>query len=160
MKKVNRIILLFPVLFFITGCDKDFEAINTNPQAINTISDPGLLLTNILRNTSTAGTWEAEATIVQHFVLPYNQGATLGYQFNDNAPGLNAGPWGVYTGVLRTTDHLIGLVKDNSARSNLYNMARIWKAYHFMWLVDHYGDVPYSETERAQKEGLFYPKYD
>ncbi len=64
MKKVNRIILLFPVLFFITGCDKDFEAINTNPQAINTISDPGLLLTNILRNTSTAGTWEAEATIV------------------------------------------------------------------------------------------------
>jgi hypothetical protein len=39
-------------------------------------------------------------------------------------------------------------------------MARIWKAYHYMWLVDHYGDVPYSEAERGQGEGLFYPKYD
>lgn len=160
MKKWKLIIILCPALFFITGCDKNFEKINTNPNAITQISDPGLLFTNILRNTSTGGDWMAESTIVQQFVLPYNLGATLGYQFNDNAPGLNAGPWGVYTGVLRTTGQLIALVKDNPAKSNLYNMARIWKAYHFMWLVDHYGDVPYLEAEQGQEEGLFYPKYD
>src|SRR5687768_12549006 len=160
MKKLNLIILLSSFLFFITGCDKDFEKINTNPNAILQVSDPGLLFTNILRNASTAGGWDAESTIIQHFVLPYNLGATLGYQFNDNNGGINAGPWGVYTGVLRTTTFLIDLVKDNPARSNLYNMARIWKAYHFMWLVDHYGDVPYFEAEQGQEAGLFYPKYD
>ena len=160
MKKLFRIIVSFSALLFITGCDKNFERINTNPNAITQVSDPGLLFTNILRNTATAGDWMAESTIAQQFVLPYNLGATLGYQFNDNAPGLNAGPWGVYTGVLRTTGQLIKLVKDNPARSNLYNMARIWKAYHYMWLVDHYGDVPYSEAEQGQEEGLFYPKYD
>ena len=160
MKKINRVILFFASLFFVTGCDKDFETINTSPTQITQISDPGLLFTNILRNTSTAGGWDAESTIIQHFVLPYNLGATLGYQFNDNNGGINSGPWGVYTGVLRTTTFLINQVKDNPARSNLYNMARIWKAYHYMWLVDHYGDVPYTEAERGQDEALFYPKYD
>jgi hypothetical protein len=160
MKRLNRIIILSSALFFITGCDKNFEVINRNPNAITQISDPGLLLTNILRNTATAGDWTAESTIAQQFVLPYNLGATLGYQFNDNNPGLNAAPWGVYTGVLRTTAQLMELVKDNPARSNLYNMARIWRAYHYMWLVDHYGDVPYSEAGLGRQEGLFYPKYD
>src|SRR3954462_4872457 len=110
MKKMYRIIILSSTLFFITACDKNFELINTNPNAITQISDPGLLLTNILRNTTTAGDWNAESTIVQQFVLPYNLGATLGYQFNDNAAGLNAAPWAVYTGVLRTTQQLITLV--------------------------------------------------
>ncbi|TDH23475.1 SusD/RagB family nutrient-binding outer membrane lipoprotein [Segetibacter sp. 3557_3] len=160
MNNLKRILTMCLAVSLMTSCDKGFEQLNTNPLAITQISDPGLLLTNILRNTSTAGGWDAESTIVQHFVLPYNVGATLGYQFNDNNPGINAGPWGVYTGVLRTTGQLITLVKDNPARSNLYNMARIWRAYHFMWLVDHYGDVPYSEALQGQAEGKFYPKYD
>ena len=158
--KLYRIILLSAALFLITGCDKDFEKVNTNPNAILQVSDPGLLFTNILRNTTTAGDWNGESTIVQQFVLPYNLGATLGYQFNDNNGGTNSGPWGVYTGVLRTTAFLLDLVKDKPAKSNLYSMARIWKAYHYMWLVDHYGDVPYTEAERGQDEALFYPKYE
>jgi hypothetical protein len=160
MKKMKRIIIAASLLLFMAGCDKRFEEINTNPYAIKSINDPGMLLTNILRNTATAGNWDAESTIIQHFVLPYNLGATMGFNFNDNNLGQSAAPWGVYLGVLRTTHALINYVKDNPARSNLYNMARIWRAYHYMWLVDHYGDVPYTEAERGQSEGLFYPKYD
>ena len=118
MKKLNRIIILSSFLFFITGCDKDFEKVNTNPNAILQVSDPGLLFTIILRNTSTAGGWDGESTIIQHFVLPYNLGATLGYQFNDNNGGINSGPWGAYTGVIRTTTFLIDLVKDNPTSPN------------------------------------------
>jgi len=142
------------------GCDKDFKEINTNPYAIRSISDPGMLLTNILRNTSVAGDWSAESTIIQHFVNPYNLGATLGFNFNDASPGLNAAPYGIYTGELRTIGSLLDYVKNDPARNNLYNMARIWKAYHYMWLVDHYGDVPYFEAERGSSEGIFYPKFD
>ena len=160
MKKMKRLIIVTSVLIFMAGCDKNFESINRNPQAILTINDPGMLLTNILRNTSTAGDWLAESTIIQQFVLPYNLGATTGYNFNDNNPGLNGAPWGVYTGTIRTAAALMDYVKNDTARTNLYNMARIWKAYHYMWLVDHYGHVPYSEAERGQGEGVFYPKYD
>ena len=160
MKTMKRLLIATAALVFMAGCNKDFKEINTNPLAIKTINDPGMLLTNILRNTATAGDWTAESTIIQQFVLPYNLGATVGYQFNDPNPAISGAPWGVYTGVLRTTQSLIDYVKTDSTRPNLYNMARIWRAYHYMWLVDHYGDVPYSEAELGQKEGVFYPKYD
>lgn len=160
MKIIKKLVVATAALVFMAGCDKDFKDINTSPLAIKQINDPGMLLTNILRNTSTGGDWQGESTIIQHFVLPYNLGATLGYNFNDNAAALNGGPWGAYTGVIRTTVVLMNYVKNDPSRTNLYNMARIWKAYHFMWLVDHYGDVPYSDAERGQTEGIFYPKYD
>jgi hypothetical protein len=102
MKRIKQLIVATSVLIFFAGCDKDLEEVNTNPLRIDQIADPGMLLTNILRGTSTAGNWDAESTIIQQFVLPYNLGATLGYQFNDNNPGISGGPWGVYTGVIRT----------------------------------------------------------
>ncbi len=44
--------------------------------------------------------------------------------------------------------------KDNPERSNVYNMARIWKAYCIIGiLVDSYGDVPYSEAGQAVTDG-------
>jgi len=160
MKNLSRIILIALPLFFMAGCDEGFEEANTSPTFIPKISDPGLLLTNILRNTSAGGGWQGESTIVQHFVLPYNLGTTAGYQFNENVDGTNSGPFGLYTGTIRTSQALMDMTKDDPARTNLYNMAKIWRAYHFMYLVDHYGDVPYSEAQKAQTEGLFYPKYD
>ena len=36
--------------------------------------------------------------------------------------------------------------KDVPARSNLYNMARIFQAYAFMILTDEYGEIPYTEA--------------
>ncbi|MEI9944320.1 MAG: SusD/RagB family nutrient-binding outer membrane lipoprotein [Chitinophagaceae bacterium] len=160
MKKIKRIIIAASALAFMAGCNKDFKEINTNPYAITSINDPGLILTNILRGTSVGGDWAAESTIIQHFVLPYNLGATLGFNFNDASPGLNAAPYNLYTGTLRTITFLMNTVKNDPARSNLYNMTRIWKAYHYMYLVDHYGDVPYSEAERGSSEGIFFPKFD
>ena len=50
MKNVKRLILAAFALVFMAGCDKHFEEINTNPQAILQINDPGMLLTNILRH--------------------------------------------------------------------------------------------------------------
>jgi hypothetical protein len=160
MKRYSKIVMLSFALLFMAGCDKGFEEVNTSPLPILDLSDPGLLFTNVLRNTSVAGNWMAESTIVQQFLLPYNTGNTLGFQFNDPSQNLNNGPWNVYTGNLRTIVHLAGLLKD-TPRTNMYNETRIWKALHFMWLVDHYGDVPYFEAVRAQApDNIYYPKYD
>ena len=142
----------------MAGCDKNFEEINTNPQQVSNV-DPGFLFTNALRNTPLAIGWP-NLPLLNNLFLPYNLGTTLGYQFNENVDGLNAGPFNAYTGSLKHIVHVISLTKDDPARSNLYNMARIWKAYNAMWLVDHYGDVPYFETGLAYLEGSFSPKYD
>ena len=46
------------------------------------------------------------------------------------------------------------------ARSNLYNMARIFQAYAFMILTDEYGDIPYTEGGAGYTDQIFFPKYD
>ncbi|MBE7173038.1 MAG: SusD/RagB family nutrient-binding outer membrane lipoprotein [Williamsia sp.] len=157
MKKIFRLILVTPAFLFLAGCDKNFKEINTNPQQINNV-DPGYLFTNALRNTP-AFNWMGESTIVQQFVLPYNLGTTSGYQFNENVDGLNNGPWNAYTGSIKYLEQVISVVKDNAARKNLYNETRIWRAYNYMWLVDHYGDLPYTEAGKGLT-GALKPKYD
>ena len=66
----------------IAGCDKDFVEINTNPYAITDI-DPALLFAGAQR-TSLGNGWESESTIIQQFVNPFNLGATLAFNFNED----------------------------------------------------------------------------
>jgi hypothetical protein len=164
MKKKNLVIILSGAMLLLSGCDKNLEEINTSPYQVRNI-DPAYLFTNALRNTP-ASDWMAESTIVQQFVLPYNLGTTAGYQFNENVDGLNSGPFSVYAGSaatpgsLKNLAHVMNAVKEDPSRSNLYNESRIWRAYCFMWLVDHYGDVPYFEAGLGYLESSYTPKYD
>ena len=156
MKKI--LILLSTVVLFLASCDKDFQEINTNPQQVKS-TNPGLLFSNALLGTPSTN-WQVESTIIQQFVLPYNQGVTLGYQFNENVDGINGGPWNTFTGSLKNLEHILPDLKGDATRSNFYNLARIWRAYCYMWLVDHYGDVPYAEAGKAASTGTFYPVYE
>ncbi len=156
IKTFKKLILACSVLLF-AGCDKDFEEINTNPYGINNI-DPGLLFAGAQR-TQISG-WETEHTIVQHFVNPYNSGATLGPNFNEDIDNFNNGKWdALYPGSIKNMVQALALL-EGSNRVNLRSMIRIWKAQAFMGLVDSYGDVPYFEAGKAYLEGKFYPKYD
>lgn len=149
----------------LTACDKDFEQINTNPYAVNAV-DPALLLAGSQR--SHLGTWTAEHTIVQQFVCPYNTGANLGFNFNEDIDGVSTPKWDQsYAGgangnapPVRNLIQAINLLGSGTSRANLLCMLRIWKAQVFMGLVDAYGDVPYSESGKGVSEGIFYPKYD
>src|SRR5690606_32262098 len=158
MKTIKHYILAAAALMFAGACDQDFVEINTNPYAVNEI-DPALLFAGAQR--SHLGTWEAEHTIVQHFVNPYNQGATLGFNFNQDIDGVNNPKWDQsYPSVLRSLIHAIDLLGQGTNRTNPLSMIRIWKAQVFMGLVDNYGDVPYFEAGRAVGDLIYTPKYD
>ncbi|PRY55550.1 SusD-like starch-binding protein associating with outer membrane [Arcticibacter pallidicorallinus] len=147
------------IAFSLSGCDKDFDKVNTNPYALTNIN-PALLFANAQRLTS-GGFYEAEQTVVQQFVNAYNLGATTGFNFNEDSNIFNVPRWNDnYPGPIKFLEQAIELVKDDPARSNLYSQLRIWRAYIFMTLVDTYGDVPYSEAGKAYIGGLYYPKYD
>lgn len=164
LKTCKLLIPICTVLLFV-GCDKDFEKINTNPYAINAV-DPALLFAGAQR--SHIGTWNGEHTIVQQFVSPYNTGATLGFNFNEDVDGNSNPKWDQsYAGgadgnnaPIKNMVQALSLIGDNPALVNLQSMIRIWKAQIFMGLVDDYGDVPYSEAGKALTDGIFYPKYD
>jgi hypothetical protein len=152
------------VLLF-AGCDKDFVEVNTNPYAVNSV-DPALLFAGAQR--THLGTWTAEHTIVQQFVCPYNTGANLGFNFNEDIDGVSNPKWDQsYAGgangnaaPVKNIIHAMNLLGSNTTRVNLMSMLRIWKAQVFMGLVDAYGDVPYSEAGQGLNDAIYYPKYD
>jgi hypothetical protein len=159
MKKLLQLIFLGAFLLSTGGCDKDFVEINTNPFAITSI-DPNLLFAGSQR--ISLGGWESESTVIQQFVNPYNLGATLAFNFNENIDGFQNGSWGQYTGAIKTYTHILNLLKETTTQVNLQSMVRIWKAAVFMDIVDHYGDVPYFNAGLAALEGdvAFFPVYD
>lgn len=165
MKQINRFILIiFIALSMLTACDKGFEELNTNPQALTAI-DPGFLFTTALRNTQ-QGSLEAESTVALQFLNAYS-GLTTGFNLNQANDQYNRPRWNntyigpANNGPVKFLEHAISLLKvDPSSRSNLYNEVRIWRAYNYMTLVDAYGDVPYTEAGQAYLGSNFTPKYD
>lgn len=164
IKTAKKLILISGVLL-LAGCDKDFVKVNTNPYAITSV-DPALLFAGAQR--THLGTWNGEHTIVQQFVVPYNTGANLGFNFNEDIDGNSNPKWDQsYAGgsngngaPIKNMIQALLLLGDNTTQVNLRSMIRIWKAQVFMGLVDEYGDVPYSEAGKAVSETIFFPKYD
>ncbi|ASV32561.1 SusD/RagB family nutrient-binding outer membrane lipoprotein [Maribacter cobaltidurans] len=158
MKTIKHFIPILLASLMIVGCDEDFVEVNTDPYAVRDIN-PALLFAGAQR--SHLGNWTAEHTIVQQFVIPYNQGATLGFNFNEDIDGVNNPKWNEsYPSVIRSLVQAIDLLGEDTDRTNLLSMIRIWKAQVFMGLVDTYGDVPYSEAGKAVGDFIYFPSYD
>ncbi len=158
MKTIKYILPIVLVSLFFQGCDDEFVEVNTNPYAVNEV-DPALLFAGGQR--SHLGNWTAEHTIVQHFVLPYNQGATLGFNFNEDIDGVSNPRWDAsYPSIVRNLIEAMNLLGEDTDRVNLLSMIRIWKAQVFMGLVDTYADVPYSEAGKAVIDLTYFPVYD
>jgi hypothetical protein len=154
---------IYPFIFLIgiilSSCDKDFVEVNTNPVAATDL-DPAYLLTNA-QYSAMLYNIQYQSPIAQQIITPF--GSTLeGGQHNIwYEPGDGSSVWGdLYPGSVKLLTDIISRTKDDPARSNLYNMARIWRAYCFQVLVDTYGYVPYSEAGQAFINGIFLPKYD
>src|SRR5689334_20377447 len=158
MKRISSLAITLTLILSIAGCTKGFEEKNKDPYAITRV-DASLLFTGAERGMN-AGNWDGEQTIVQQYLNAYNAGATAGFQFNEDVDGYNSPRWGIYTGVIKSLVQILSLAKDDPANKNLYNMARIWKAFAFMTLVDTYGDVPYTDAGKGYLDVLIYPKYD
>src|SRR5690349_3545915 len=108
MKTIKKYLLLGASLLFAAGCDQDFVEINTNPYAVTKV-DPALLFAGAQR--THLGTWAAEHTIVQQFVCPYNTGANLGFNFNEDIDDVSNPKWNdSYPGPVRNLTQALSLL--------------------------------------------------
>lgn len=149
---------LFALLIGVTSCDKDFVEIDTNPTAITDV-DPVYLIARAQYN-SMPGDLHYQGPIVQQIITPYGgvlEGGNRNTFIDGNANGVFND---LYGNPIKNLDAILIKLKDNTERSNLYNMARIVRAYCYMRLVDTYGDVPYSEAGKGYTGNIFLPKYD
>jgi hypothetical protein len=158
MKIKGIIPVLFSMLIGVSSCTKDFEAINTNPVQATTL-DPVYQFSNA-QQASAIPSYHYQGEIVQQIITPFGGVLEGGNRNTVNEVNSNPAFNTMFTGPIRDLTDVINKLKDVPERSNLYNMARIWKAYCYQILVDTYGDVPYSEAGKGYLESTFLPKYD
>lgn len=160
MKKLFINLNIIGLLIVLAACDKGFEEVNKNP-VLATTTDPVYLFSNAQFGSAIA-TQHYQMQIVQQINTPYTGVLEGGNHNAVSDPNSNANFNSLYlqNGPVNLLTTVLFLTKDNPARSNLYNMARIWKSYVFMVLVDTYGDVPYFEAGKGYLEGINLPKYD
>lgn len=168
MKNIIIVLVSAICLTITVSCNKGFNELNINPNNPAAL-DAAFLFTNAEFSTHAAN-FETEPTVVQQFVNPFT-GITAAFNFNQVNQTYTAQNWNAeYTGTntggtssagpVQLVFQILTQLKDNPARTNLYNEARIWKAYQFMMLVDTYGDVPYTEAGQAYLNNVLTPKYD
>lgn len=151
-------ILGFLLAISILSCTKDFEEINTNPNAPLSVQ-PSLLLRQIIYDYGeqmsyegfTAGNLLGQYTTALDFNL---------FDRHDlKSPQLGGNPWPIFYQNLRDNEIILGLSQENETFAVYEGPARIMKAYMTAALTDLFGNVPYSEGFRG-KEGTVTPVYD
>ena len=158
MKKIFLFPFVIAALLSTGGCDKDFEEINKNPILPDKL-DP-IYLFSSAQQASAIPTYHYQGAIVQQVITPYGGVVEGGNRNTVIEANANAIFNTLYTGPIRNLTVVIDSLKNDPAKSNLYNMARIWRAYCYQILVDTYGDVPYSEAGKGFLESTYLPKYD
>lgn len=156
-----RVNIILSALIFgaiITSCTKDFEEINTNPNAPISVQ-PSLLLRQVIYDYGeqmsyegfTAGNLLGQYTTALDFNL---------FDRHDlKSPQLGGNPWPIFYQNLRDNELILNLSLENETFAVYEGPARILKAYMSAALTDLFGDVPYSEGFRG-KEGTVTPIYD
>ena len=147
-------------LLFLTSCDAGFDEMNINPVALTSV-DPAFQFNNaVISSAHGYNNLQYETIIVKQMMNPFSGVGAAG-QYNQDNRAVTAGNWQRgYREVIRELTDVIAQSKDNAARANLYQMARIWRAYEFMLLTDTYGDIPYTQAGKSYLEGIVAPVYD
>ncbi|WP_276482495.1 SusD/RagB family nutrient-binding outer membrane lipoprotein [Paraflavitalea pollutisoli] len=161
MNKLLNYSIAFSLLLTTVACEKGLSDLNVNKTSPTSL-DPALLLNQAIINTSfPVKSLVFDVGIVQQMVTP-NGGVLAGANYNQDSRDVTTQPmWtAYYQSVIKNTYDAMTRAKDNTARSNMYHMARIYQAYVFMVLTDQYGDIPYTEGGAGYVTQKLFPKYD
>lgn len=160
MKKALQILISGICIMAMHACDSGFDKMNINPIALTAVNPAYQLNTTIVNTAPVYGNLSYETTIVKQMITPFSgQGSAA--NFNQDNRGVTSGNWNTYyRTIIKELADVVAKTKDDAGRTNLYNMARIWKAYAFMVLSDTYGNIPYAEAGSGFLTGNTTPAYD
>lgn len=143
---------------FVFSCTKDFEEINTNPNAPVQVQ-PSLLLRQVIYDYGDEMAYEgfvAGNLLGQYFTaIDFN----LFDRHSLTEPQFGGNPWPTLYRNLRDNELILNQSKANPALSVYEGPSLILKAYMTAALTDIYGNVPYSEALQGAA-GNVTPIYD
>ncbi|MFN7116911.1 MAG: SusD/RagB family nutrient-binding outer membrane lipoprotein [Saprospiraceae bacterium] len=154
---IGLYIASFTLVFAVSSCDPgDFGDLNDNPNA-TTVPVTSALLTNAISGIGAPAANTTTGSYAQYFSETQYPGVSL-YTANVVA-------WdGVYAGVLYDLQNIIDnntnpetapLVAINGSNNNQLAVARILKAFRYMYLTDQYGDIPYSAALKGDAQPIY-----
>lgn len=156
MKKIIYTIAIFA--FVLASCTKDFEKLNTNPNAPVAVQ-PSLLLRQVIydfgENMSFEGFVAGDLLAQHRTALDFN----LFDRHDLKSPQLGGNPWSLFYTNLRDNEIILKQAKEITAFKVYEGPAFILKAYMAAALTDLFGDVPYFEAFNGI-DGTITPKYD
>ncbi|WP_337042974.1 SusD/RagB family nutrient-binding outer membrane lipoprotein [Emticicia sp. 17c] len=143
-----------------TSCDPgDFGNMNISPNSPSAPNTAGFL-SGALRNIGTMTTEMVPALYTQQFgditYIEDSRYKTINFSFNN----YYAGPLVAYQSIidLNTNPDTKTTAAANGSNNNQIAVARIAKAYTYMWMTDRWGDIPYSQALKGKEN--FSPAYD
>ena len=158
MKRFIYITALLVAFAAISSCTKDFEDINTNPNAPLQVQ-PSLLLRQVIYDYGEEMSYEG--FVAGNLLGQYL--TALDFNLFDRhalkSPQLGGNPWPVFYTNLRDNEIILEQARTTEANRVYEGPALIMKAYMAAALTDIYGDVPYFEAFKG-KEVTTTPKYD
>lgn len=159
MKKV-MILACLVSMYLLPGCDSGFDELNTNKTGLYSVNPVYLLNNAELRTSFPEQSLVYEVAIVQQMVAT-NGGVTAGGNSKEDNRNVTQVLWQrYYREVMKNLVDVIEQTKNNPGRSNLYHMARIWRAYTIMVLTDTYGNVPFENAGLGHLDQNVAPVYD
>jgi hypothetical protein len=159
MKNISKIKSLYAVAVIalvMAGCTKDFDKINTNPNAGEVVPATNILGRGIL---STAGTLFGERLDIYYTGSYAGHTAAIGLGDYEYRVDINNSMWNsMYSAMTILND--AAKVAQKEGNTNLYAVALIMKAYVAQKTTDMWGSIPYTEAFKLGESGVLYPKYD
>lgn len=159
-KYIVKSLLVLAVTFTMTGCEKNFLDINTNPNN-QTNASPDLILPAALTNT--ASNVNGTLNVLGNLLIGnWGQAPDFTfYTFQESyafTPSSYDGTWNsLYAGGL-TDYNAIEKAATASGAKNYVAIAKIMKAYNFQLICDLWGDVPM--TQALNGAAALRPAYD
>lgn len=175
MKHIHLIIVFLTAGILLTGCSKNFQSINTDPEHLTgAVMNYAYLFTAaelFTAGNSDGNAYEDERTtmgyaacMIQHLSSTsiFYPGDKYTYNASDNSAywEQNYASTGVATSAVQDIVEVLTHLKADTSQTNLYNIARIFRVFMFQRMTDIYGDCPYSESGLGYISGITTPKYD
>src|SRR5882672_8164164 len=167
--KYKFLLSVFVAGILFTGCDKNFESINTDPEHLTGANINYIYLFTsaelVTSGNSDANSYEDwrnnliyASCMVQHLSSTFGYWGGDKYTYNS---GYNSAYWDAnYGNSIKNIVEVVENTKDKADQANFYNIARIFKVFMFQRMTDMYGDIPYSQAGLGYLQGITAPVYD
>lgn len=142
----------------IQSCTKNFDELNTNPDAVST-STPQYIFSK--------AEYDGTSNMFNHllgtmqYTTSFNDVAGFGSKYVQSQVTTTYTPFSnAYPNEINEIGEVIKAVTGDATKVNLLAEARIWRVYCFSRLTDLYGDIPYSEAATGYTSSNYTPAYD